>query len=59
MHIYIYIYIYKVSKIGNCCQGQPEGFLLISYYTICKGGCYSFPWITPLYPRAIPYNAEC
>ena len=25
----------------------------------CKGGHYSFPWIAPLYPRYIPYIAEC
>ena len=23
----------------------------------CKGECYTFPWITPLYPWHIPYNA--
>ena len=31
--IYIYIYIYK-SKVGNCSQGQAEGSLFNSYYTI-------------------------
>ena len=25
----------------------------------CRGGHYSFPWIAPLYPWYIPYNAEC
>ena len=25
----------------------------------CRGGCYSFPWIAPLYPWSLPYNAEC
>ena len=24
----------------------------------CKGWCYSFPWIAPLYPWSVPYNAE-
>ena len=23
------------------------------------GGCYSFPWIAPLYSWFQPYNAEC
>ena len=25
----------------------------------CRGGHYSFPWIAPLYPWYVPYNAEC
>ena len=24
-----------------------------------RGGCYSFPWIAPLYPWSVPHNAEC
>ena len=24
----------------------------------CKGGCYSFPWISPLYPWFVPYETE-
>ena len=25
----------------------------------CRRVRYSFPWIAPLYPRYVPYNAEC
>ena len=25
----------------------------------CRGGNYSIPWIAPLYPWSLPYNAEC
>ena len=25
----------------------------------CREGRYSFPWIAPLYPWSVPYNAEC
>ena len=25
----------------------------------CRGGRYSFPWITPLYPWYVSYNTEC
>ena len=25
----------------------------------CRGGGYLFPWIAPLYPWNLPYNAEC
>ena len=31
-HCYIYIYI-KVSKVGDCRWGWPEGSLFNSYYT--------------------------
>ena len=25
----------------------------------CRAGCDSFPWMAPLYPCYVPYNAEC
>ena len=28
-----YMYIYKVSKVGDCSRGRPEGSLFNSYYT--------------------------
>ena len=45
-HIYIYIYIY-ISKLATVVKAP----FFNSYYTPrCRGGCYSFPWIAPLYP---------
>ena len=38
-----------VSKVGEHSRGWPEGSLFDSYYTKCKGGRYSFPWIASLY----------
>ena len=43
-----------VSKVGDL-----KAPYLIATTPRCMGGCYSFPWIVPLYPRYIPYNAEC
>ena len=74
IYIYIYIfvctciYIYKflhnkvlnaimvedVSKVGDHSRGWPEGSRLHR-----NGGHHSFPWIVPLYPWSLPYNAEC
>ena len=51
------IFICK-SKVGNHSRGHPEDSLFNSYY-YCREGCYSFPWIAPLYPWYLPYVAEC
>ena len=44
----------KKSKVGDHSWGWPEGF-----FSIARGGHYSFPRIDPFYPWSIPYNAEC
>ena len=36
LSLYIYIYIY-ISKVGDRDRGQPEGFVLNSYYTEMLG----------------------
>ena len=40
-------------------EGDPKAPFSIAYYTKCRGGRDSFPWIAPLYPWSVPYNAEC
>ena len=40
----------EISKVYDCSRGQPEAPFSISTTLRCRGGCYSFPWITPLYP---------
>ena len=40
-------------------MGDPKSPFSIATTPRCRGGCYSFPWIAPLYPWSIPYNAEC
>ena len=44
-------------KLTTIVKGDPKAPFFDSYYT--KGGRYSFPWIAPIYPWSVPYNAEC
>ena len=51
-------YIRTVSTnrvVGDRRRGLPE----IATTSRCMGGRYSFPWIAPLYPWNVSYNAEC
>ena len=48
-----------VSKVGDWGRRRPEGSIFYSYYIKVYVGLYSFPWIAPLYPWYLPYNAEC
>ena len=38
--------------------GEPKASFSIATTLKCGRRCYSFPWIAPLYPWSIPYNAE-
>ena len=49
--LWITIYISK--------EGNPKAPFSIATTPRCWGGCYFFPWIAPLYPWFLPYNAEC
>ena len=40
-------------------KGDQKAPFSIATTLRCRGECYSFPWIAPLYPRYIPYIAEC
>ena len=46
------------SKAGDISRRWPECSLFNSYYTEMWGGRYSIPWIAPLYPWSLPFNAE-
>ena len=58
LYLYIYIYIYKV-KLATIVECDPKAHFSIATATRCRGGCYSFPWLTLHYPWYVPYNAEC
>ena len=45
--------------LATVVEGDPKAPFSIATTPRCKGGHYSFPWIAPLYPWYIPYNAEC
>ena len=53
----------KVSKKNVKLPTLVEGDLKVPFSVAttpkCKGGCYSIPWIAPLYPWSLPYNAVC
>ena len=40
-------------------EGDPKFPFSKATTPRCRGGRNSFPWITPLYPWYVPYNAEC
>ena len=48
---------YKV-KLATVVKGNQKAPFSIATTLRCRGGCYSFPWISPLYPWYIPYIAE-
>ena len=54
-HIYMYviptnIYIKQVKvKLATVVKGDQKAPFSIATTPRCRGGCYSFPWIAPLY----------
>ena len=44
--------------VGDRSRGRPESSFTIASTLRCRGGCYSFPWIAPLYPWYVPYIVE-
>ena len=53
--------IFTVSKVklATIVEGDPKAPFSIATTPRCRGGRYSIPWIAPLYPWTVPYNAEC
>ena len=49
---------YKV-KLAIIAGGDQKALFSIATTPRCRGECYSFPWIAPLYSWYIPYIAEC
>ena len=38
------------NKLATVVEGDPKAPFSIATTPRCRGGCYSFPWIAPLYP---------
>ena len=55
---YFYL-VCLVKKLATIVEGDQKALFSIATTPRCKGGRYSFRWIAPLYPRYIPYIAEC
>ena len=47
--IYTYAHIYKV-KLATLVEDDPKALFSIATAPRCREGCYSIPWIAPLYP---------
>ena len=45
--------------VATVIEVDPKTLFSIATTPRCRGGRYSFPWIAPLYPWYVPYNAEC
>ena len=52
------ILILKV-KLATKVEGYPGAPFSIATTPRCREGRYSFPWISPICPWSLPYNAEC
>ena len=50
--------LFIVSKLATIVEGKQEAPFSIATTPRCRGGCYSFPGIAPLYPRYVHYIAE-
>ena len=51
--------LFRHSKLATVVEGDQKAPFSIATTPRCRGGCYSFPWIAPLYPWYIPYITEC
>ena len=48
-----------ISKLATLVEGNPKVPFSIATTPRFRGGCYSIPWIAPLYPWFLPYSTEC
>ena len=46
-------------KLATIVEGDPKAPFSKLTTPRCRIGRYSFPWIAPLYPWSVHYNAEC
>ena len=53
------VYHGYVSKLATVVEGDPKAPFSTATTLMSMGGRNSFPWIAPLYPWYVPYNAEC
>ena len=53
----VYFELVKV-KLMTVVEGNLNASFLVATSPRWREGCFSFPWIAPLYPWSMPYNAE-
>ena len=52
-------FFYLKVKLATIVEGDQKAPFSIASIPRCRGGCYSFPLIAPLYPWSLTYIAEC
>ena len=45
-------------KLATIVEGDPKAPFSIATTPSCRGGCYSFSWIVPLYPYLIMLSVK-
>ena len=45
-------------KLATVVEGDPKAPFSIATTPRCRRGCYSFPWIAPLYTWYVHYNTQ-
>ena len=50
---------YFKSKLATVVEGDQKAPFSMATTLRCRGGRFSFPWISPLYSWYVPYIAEC
>ena len=55
----LHCYLYITSKLATVVEDNLKAPFSVATTLRRRGRCYSFPWIAPLYPWYVPYNAEC
>ena len=59
MSVYATRCVQCIVKLATIIKVDSKASLSIASTPRCRRGHHSFPWIAPLYPWSIPYNAEC
>ena len=58
-----FVYSFSTTKskvnLATVVKGDQKAPFSIATIPRCREGRYSFSWIAPLYPRYVPYIAEC
>ena len=47
-----------LNKLATFVEGDSKAPFSIATTPKCSGERYSIPWMAPLYPSSLPYNAE-
>ena len=51
--------LYNQNKLATLVKGNPKAPFSIATIPGYRRGPYSIPWIAPLSPWFLPYNADC